>query len=96
VSNPALLDLTIESRLNSPGGRVRVRLRNWMSNLFEQVHQYAQGTIEATEVIPNVDATDHVRAADGRIEMSIRQSVIVVFSAAGFDSFFDRIGADVH
>jgi hypothetical protein len=94
--SPATLDLAIESRLNTPGGRVKVRLRNWTNNVLEQVHQYTQGTTEATEVISGVSALNRVRAGDGRIELSMRQSVVVVFSVNGFDSFFDYVDVSVN
>jgi hypothetical protein len=32
---------------------------------------------------------------DGRIELSLRQSVVAVFSAGGFDSFTDHVQISV-
>jgi hypothetical protein len=67
-----------------------VRLRNWTSGQFEDVAQYAIGTTEEAVDI-DAAAAERVRAADGRIELSIRHSVIATFSLAGFDSFFDQL-----
>jgi len=55
------------------------------------VHQYSIGTTEVVNAVENVSATNRVRASDGRIELSIRQSVFVVFSVSGFDSFTDWV-----
>jgi hypothetical protein len=38
-----------------------------------------------------VDATGHVRAGDGRMDLSVRHVVIATFSVLGFDSFFDHV-----
>jgi hypothetical protein len=93
--SPGAIDLTLEGRLNQPGGTVRVRFRNWTTNGFVQVHQYPIGFTEAVETITGIDATNRVRASDGRIEVSLRHSVFATFSALGFDSFTDQVAIGV-
>jgi hypothetical protein len=95
VGTPASMDISVEGRLNQPGGTSRLRLRNWSTNAFDSVHQYLIGVKEIVETITAIDATDRVRLSDGRIEVSIRQSVLVVFSAGGFHSFTDHLAVAV-
>jgi hypothetical protein len=92
--SPSLIDLTIEERMNQTGGTARVRLRDWATNQFAQVNQHPVSTTDQTIVIADVPAADHVRN-DGRIEVSVRHTALVVFSAAGFRSFFDLVKVDV-
>jgi hypothetical protein len=91
VQSASSLDLRLEGRLNQPGGTVRVRLRDWNSNAFIQVHQYPIGFTETVETIEGIDATNRVRASDGRIQLSLRHSVFATFSVLGFDSFTDQV-----
>lgn len=91
VQGASTFDLTLEGRLNQPGGTVRVRFRNWSNNAFVQVHQYAIGFTEAVETIEGISAANRVRASDGRIELSLRLSVFATFSALGFDAFTDQV-----
>jgi len=84
--------IRIESRINSPGGTARLRLRRWASGVFEQVHQYAIGQAELTEVVDGLPADRYVReSAAADIELSVRHAVMVTFSINGFDSFFDTV-----
>lgn len=85
------INLSIESRLNHPGGSARLRLRNWATNSFQFVHQYPIGSTEGIEQVNNIDATDRIRQTDGRIWLSIRHSVLVTFTAQGFNSFTDHV-----
>jgi len=87
----ATLSLSVEGRLNQVGGMARLRLRNWATNTFQQVHQYPIGSTESIETINGIDATDRIRQTDGRILLSIRNSAVATFSAAGFDSFTDHV-----
>jgi hypothetical protein len=87
----AEIDLVIEGRLNHPNGTCRLRLRNWTSGSFNQVHQYPIGQTETTEEVLGIAAVNFIRPSDGRIELSVRQSVVVTFSATGFDSFTDLV-----
>ncbi len=85
------LDISVEGRLNNPGGTSRWRLRNWSSNQFEQVHQHSLGTTESTEELNGIAAANRIRQADGRIDLSIRQFMVATFTAQGFDSFTDHV-----
>jgi hypothetical protein len=91
AQNSLALDITVEGRLNQTGGTSKLRLRNWSTNAFQLVHQYPIGSAEIVETIEGVDATNRVRITDGRIELSIRQSVLVTFSASGFISGTDQV-----
>jgi hypothetical protein len=95
VPTPSTLDLTLEGRISQPGGNVRVRFRNWNNNAFVQVHQYPIGFTEAVETIEDIVATNFVRAADGRIQVSMRHSVFATFSVLGFDSYTDQVAISV-
>jgi len=91
AEDPQSLDLTVEGRLNQSGGVSKLRLRNWATNAFQQVHQYSIGATEIVETIENVPALNRVRASDGRIELSIRQSAVATFSITGFISSTDQV-----
>lgn len=91
----SLLDLAIESRINHPSGTAKLRLRNWMTNSFQPIDEYPVTATEAVHTVPDVPATGLIRA-DGRIELSVRHIVVAVFTATGFDSFFDHIDAQTH
>jgi len=95
LQNASSLDLTVEGRINQSGGTSKLRLRNWSTNSFQQVHQYPIGVTETVEVIEDVPAMNRVRQSDGRIEVSIRQSVVTTFTAMGFDSFTDQVAITV-
>lgn len=91
TASPATLDILSEGRLNQNGGTCRVRLRNWVTNGLNQVGQFSIGSTESVEVIAGVSATDRVRASDRRIELSLRKSVLVTFTASGFVASFDHV-----
>jgi len=96
IANPETLFLTVEGRLNNPGGTGRLRLRNWTTNTFQTVHNYNLGTSDATTAKQVSDPAPYIRASDGRIDLSIRQSMIATFSITGFRSLTDyvRIGVE--
>jgi hypothetical protein len=81
----------IESRSNNPGVSAVVRLRNWSTGNFEQVHEYTVQQTDALESFTVADAAPFVRQSDGRIFIQIRHSVVATFSATGFESLFDWI-----
>lgn len=85
------IDLVVEGRINNPGGTCKLRLRNWTNGFFNQVHQYPIGQTETTEEVLGIAAANFIRASDGAIELSMRQSVVATFSANGFDSFTDLV-----
>ncbi len=85
------VNVHIEFHINHPLGVASVRLRNWHSQQFELVHSYLVGVPESSEFIKGINAGAHVRADDGRIELSHRTVVLAVFTAAGFDAYYDQI-----
>ena len=87
----ATLDLTIEARVNQPGGIARVRLRNWSTNQLQQVHQYAIGTSDAVETIEGLAGPSYIDQVDGAIQMNLRLFMLATFSPIGFDSFTDHL-----
>lgn len=92
---PNEVDITIESRLNTPNGTATVFLRNFASNQLEQVGQYPVTTMEEVETISNVSLKNRLRL-DGRIELGLKHVVPAVFSALGFDSLIDQVDLFVH
>ena len=91
VDSPTSLDLKIVARLNNPGGQVRVRMRDQITNSLATVANYSQGgTTETTEVISDLDATRFV-SSGGLIEVSIKPVVVATFSLSGFIAFYDQI-----
>jgi DNA-binding beta-propeller fold protein YncE len=93
--SPASINLLVEGRLNEPGGTARLRLRNWATNQFRQVHQYPIGTTEIVASVEGINAANRVRTSDGRIELSIRQSVAATFSTDWFNSLTDWVRIEV-
>jgi len=91
VIDPALIDLAIRSRLNQPGGEMRLRLLNRSSSSFDQVASFATSTVFRTDEVDNVEATPYLDEEDGEVLLSIRTVVVVTFSALGFDGFYDQV-----
>lgn len=94
-SEASTLDITIESNINHPTGTAKIGLRNFASGQFEQVGQFSLGVNETVETLTDIDASDHVRAGDARIEVSVKHIVLAVFTASGFDSFIDQVSITV-
>ena len=90
------INLTIESRLNNPGGSVTLRLRDWDTNSLEEVHSYTLGTTEVRETANVADASPYVRDGDGRIELSVKSVVVATFSLSGFRVEFDQVTMEVN
>ena len=90
---PSELDVTFEGRVNNPDARVRVRLRNWNTGSFATIADFnlASSNVDERVIIENTPAADFVRTGDGRIEVSIRQTVIATFSLSGFITGFDEV-----
>lgn len=91
----ATIAITIEGRLNNPNGQVKVRLRNWNTNRFVEVHRYGLGTTEVVEAVRDISAGKYINSADGSIDCSIRQVVIATFSTSGFRAIFDQVAIGV-
>lgn len=94
--SPVSLDITFEGRLDNPDGIVSIRLRNWNTGEFDQVHQFALHMNEIVETIEGIDPTNYIRAGDGRIEVSVKQVVVAPFTASGFRSFIDQVKVVAH
>lgn len=92
---PASITFSIESRINNPGGLMKVRVRNWQTGQLQQVGSFAVPLTDTTVMLQNVDATDRVRASDRRIELSLRTSVAASFSAMGYLHHYDHIRVEV-
>lgn len=89
---PDTVDVAIESRINHPEGLARLRFFNWGEMSFEQVGQYVITSTEETEILSGIDASGFVQdSADADLRMSITHTVVAVFAAKGFDSFFDHL-----
>ena len=91
ASSPSLLDIAIEARTNNPNGTATVRIRNWNTNGLDAVGSYAIGTAETVQTFTDVDATNHVRGSDGRIELDMKHIIVATFSTSGFRSRFDQV-----
>ncbi|MGI9013535.1 MAG: hypothetical protein ACR2GY_04715 [Phycisphaerales bacterium] len=95
VSNPVQFHITSEGRFNNPAGSSRWRLQNWSLNRIETIWVHSLGISEWTEFVSGIDAIDHVRNTDGRIELTIRQVVVATFSVSGFISYTDFVRVQV-
>jgi hypothetical protein len=96
VENPTALDLLIEARLNQSGGTMKVRVRNWNTNSFNQVRQYSIGSAETVEPVMDIPAANYIRLSDNRVELSLRSSAVATFSAQGFEQQTDFVNILVH
>lgn len=95
IVDASLLELAIETRINHPTGTAKIRLRNWQTNSFQQVVTHPLTFTETMYELNDIDASNRVRASDGRVQVSIRHIVAAVFSAQGFDSEFDLTSLNV-
>jgi len=89
------LHLAVEMRLNQAGGTARLRIRNWTSGSFDLLDTSPINQTDEVFEVNGIDADDHVRQSDGRIEVSVRTSVIATFSALGFRTLVDQLGVNV-
>jgi len=96
VENPTTLDILIEARINQSGGTMKVRLKNWNTNNFNQVHQYSIGSTETVEPVLNIPSANYIRAGDNRIDLSLRSSALATFSIQGFEAQHDFVNVLVH
>jgi len=88
------LTVTVEARLNEPGGVAKLALRNWRTGAFETFAAYSIGLEEESRTFENIDAADHVRPS-GAIDLSVKHVVLAPFLAFRFDSFIDHVGIEV-
>jgi hypothetical protein len=86
----------IESRAAAVGASARVRLRNWGTGGLETIAVFPLAQSERNHVIDGIPGSPYVRdSAEADLELSLRHSAIVTFSAAGFDSYLDCIKVGV-
>lgn len=85
------LEFIVEHRINHPVGEFTFSLNDWSLDSFRVV---ATGSVHPFDFVYTVAAADGnlwVRPDDQRIELRIKHVVVAVFSAIGFDSYFDQI-----
>jgi len=92
----ASIDLGYEARIAQPNGTLRLRLRNWSTNQFQQVGQFGIGQTEQLFTVNGANAANRIRQSDGRIEVSARMSVVATFAATGFRCFVDWVDVQVN
>ncbi|MGI9014176.1 MAG: hypothetical protein ACR2GY_08000, partial [Phycisphaerales bacterium] len=86
-----LLDVTLENRANNPLGRGSIKLRNWNTNGLETVGTFDVPTVDDTFTFDDVDATDHIRSSDQRIDLGMKHVIVATFSTSGFQSRVDFV-----
>ena len=93
VASPNELTIIFEGRVNNPNASVRVRMRNWDTNSFNQVDAFTMPTpnVDVRRLITGIPADDFIRSSDGKMEVAVRQVVIATFSLSGFISSFDQL-----
>lgn len=91
-----LIGMTVEHRLNQPGGTTRWQFFQWNTNSYgAAVHTYAIGTTEIAQNLEGISATNRIRQTDGRIQMQKTTFTMSVFSPLGFDQLTDFVQATV-
>ncbi len=100
VETPTMMDVSIEVSINHPSGTARLAVKNPQNNQWTTLGSRPllpanENTIENSIVFPRLVAAPYVDA-EGRIELRLRQSVVAVFTAAGFTSDIDQFRVDVY
>jgi len=95
VDAPAMVDLTIESKINEPSGSTQVRMRNWNTGQYELLGQYTVGLEDNVRQFPGLDATRYVSNL-GEIDMRVKVLVFRPILAYTFQSYIDQIEIAVH
>ncbi len=90
VTSPSELALRIESRINHPVGSAQVRLRNWNTNQLTLIDQYGLSNTESVYTNQVPSAEPYV-SPTGAIDLNVKHVVVAVFTALGFDSYFDEV-----
>ena len=90
VADPVEMTLLVRTRLNTPGGRLRVRLVDPDTNTQHLVASHPLGTEMTDFSIEPIDAGPFIDA-DGGVEVRIRQSIVATFSLTGFHGEFDHV-----
>ena len=92
--NPTEFQIEIVDRIDTPGARAVVQLRDWNTGLLVDVGSYNVSLQDQEHILVVPTPARFVRDSDGRIEMVVKHTVVVTF-ASGFISFFDSVDMDV-
>lgn len=85
------VSLQVDLALSEPNGFIAIRARNWQTKSFDLLDTKPVGMDVVRIGLADLDGADYVRASDGAVAMRLRTVVPAVFSAIGFDSFFDWV-----
>lgn len=88
--NAASLDVVAVTRIDHPVGTLKLRLRDQVTDGFEQIASMTIGTQLDAFVVNDLPADDFV-SQQGNLEVSLRFVVTAVFSASGFNAFTDEV-----
>jgi hypothetical protein len=90
VSNPATLDLKMESRIDQPSGIGQARLKNFRTGQFDLVGSFAINNVDTIQTLGGIGATDYV-GPNGEIELRIKHIVFAPLLAFNFVSRIDWV-----
>jgi glucose/arabinose dehydrogenase len=91
LAAPDAAYIAVESRLDNPGGMSRWRLERWSTGGFATIAQHPVGVTDERRETLVADIGPFVRNADGRIELSLRTTVVATFTPNGFRWFVDQV-----
>ncbi len=93
----AQLDLTIETGIDTSGVKVKVRLRNWDTNRWDQIDSFVQPQSDTEKIylsIPNPNA--YIRNNNSRkIRVMLQTTVKVVNAPDGYVFRIDHVQLDI-
>ena len=93
----AQLDLTIETGIDTSGVRLKVRLRNWDTNHWDQIDSFVQPQSDTENIylsIPNPNA--YIKNNNSRrIRVLLQTTVKVVNAPDGYVFRIDHVQVDV-
>jgi len=93
--NPQVVDVTVESSIDQPAGRVEVRVLNVNTDQFDLVASGAVGMSEAVVAATNLPAIDYWNSDTGEVAVRVKHLVFVPVFAFQFESQIDRVGIEV-
>ena len=88
--------LGIESRVDHAGGVGTIRLRNWTNNQLDVVGTFSLSQTDNVFSISGIDAANHVRGADMRVEINTKMVVVATFTPFGFQTWVDQVTVNVN
>ncbi|MGI9014506.1 MAG: S8 family serine peptidase [Phycisphaerales bacterium] len=94
-TSPASANIRLKSRINNPGGTLRIRLRRWSNSSLVQIVQAPIGTSFSVLNVPVSNIAPFIRSSDGRIEMNMKEIVVATFSTSGFVATVDELSVQV-